>query len=129
MTLEEINIAVDDYFAVHLDAAFWNGLEPEKKLGAVAMAANDILSILNIPIDIISGGSSAIKAIAEQSVYLARNYESMSEGKVATSESVEGISAGYTLIGNNYGISPRAETFIKQAKREFFGGCVRVMRG
>lgn len=129
MTLEEINIAVDDYFTVHLDSAFWNGLEPEKKLGAVAMALDEVLSILNVKLKRITPDCAAIKATAEQAVYLVRNYDSIAEGKVTTSESVEGISAGYTLIGNNYGISPRAETFIKQSKREFFGGCVRVMRG
>ena len=129
MTLSEVNSDVDSYFTAHLDSAYWGGLDAEKKLGAVAMALDDILSILNVTLERITPDSAAVKAVAEQAVYLSRNYESIADGKVATSESVEGISTGYTLIGSSFGISPRAETFIKQSKREFFGGCVRVMRG
>ena len=129
MTLAEVNSAVDSYFTAHLDSEYWRDLEAEKKLGAVAMALDDILSILNVTLERVTPDSAAVKAVAEQAVYLSRNYESIAEGKITTSESVEGVSAGYTLIGSNYGISPRAETFIKQSKREFFGGSVRVMRG
>ena len=129
MTLSEVNSAVDSYFTAHLDYAYWRDLDAEKKLGAVAMAIDDILSILNVTLERITSDSAAVKAVAEQAVYLSRNYESIAEGKVATSESVEGISAGYTLIGSSFGISPRAETFIKQAKSQYFGGSVRVMRG
>lgn len=130
MTGAELSAAVDRYFESHLDAGFWAGLSAAAKNGAVSMACNDVLSELpGIVLDDLSENTYAVKAIAEQAVYLARNYESLNEGKVLTSESVEGLSEGYTLVSSKVGLSFRAEAFIKRAKSAYSGGSVRVSRG
>lgn len=130
MTEVELLPAVDGYFANHLDSAYWGALPPETRNAACAMAANDVLSALpGADLARVKPGSSALKAIAEQSVYLARHYETIADGKVLTSEGVEGISASYTLIGSTFGLSSRAQTFIKRAVREEMGGTTRLTRG
>lgn len=130
MTEAELADAVNAYFASHLDAAFWGGLSAAAKDGAVAMAQSDILAELpGVTLADISTGCFALKAIAEQAVYLARNYDRMTEGKVLTSESVEGLSEGYTLINSKVGLSFRAEAFLKRAKSAFSGATLRVVRG
>lgn len=130
MELSEIRTAVDSYFQTHLDFAYWNTLEDDMRTAAVTMAVSDICSVIpGLTINAITETSAALKAVAEQAVYLTRNYETISEGKVATSESVEGLSTGYSLIGGSFGISPRAEMFISQTKRLLTGGTVRITRG
>ena len=130
MTGAELALAVDNYFAEHLDAVFWGGLSSASRTGAIAMACNDVLGELpGVVLDDLSETDYAVKAIAEQAVYLARNYESLNEGKVLTSESVEGLSEGYTLVSSKVGMSFRAEAFIKRAKSAYSGGSVRVSRG
>lgn len=130
MTGNEIRSAVDSYLASHLDAAFWLGISSESKSAAVSMACNDILGELpGVTLDDLRPDGYAVKAIAEQSVYLARNYESISEGKVLTGEGVSGLSASYTLISSRVGLSFRAEPFIKRAKAAISGGSMRISRG
>ena len=130
MELSEISAAADRYFAVHLDASYWNSLTAENRLAAVTMAVSDICAVIpGLTINAVVDGSAAFKAIAEQAVYLSRHYDTISQGKVETSESVEGISTGYSLIGGSFGISPRAEMFIIQVKRLFCGKTLRVVRG
>jgi hypothetical protein len=53
----------------------------------------------------------------------------MTEGKVVTSESVEGLSTGYTLISEKVGMSIRALSFIRRAKTLVNGGSMRIARG
>lgn len=130
MTPEELSTAVNTYFASHLDSAYWTSLAAATKSSAVTMAVNDVLSL--VPrlesLDDVEDGSYAFKAIAEQAVFLARNYGNLTEGKVVTSENVSGISVGYTLIGNAI-VSSRAEQYIKMAKRAALGGTCRISRG
>ena len=130
MTAAEIATAVDTYFASHLDSAYWSSLASGTKTGAVTMATNDVLA--QIPFlksaEDIEDGSFALKAVAEQAVFLARNYGSTTEGKVVTSESVKDVSTSYTLIGNTV-IASRAEDYIKMAKRAAMGGTCRISRG
>ena len=130
MTESELLSAVDGYFAAHLDRGYWLSLTDDTRAAACAMAANDVLSALpGADLARVKPGSSAIKAIAEQSVYLARHYDTIADGKVLTSEGVEGISASYTLIGSTFGLSSRAQTFIKRAVREETGGTAMLTRG
>ena len=130
MTAEELAAEVDGYLRNHLDATFWNGIAPESKQAAVSMALNDVLSELpGATLRKMCSGSYTFKAVAEQAIFLARNYESMTEGKVVTSESVEGLSTGYTLISDKFGIAPRAASFIKRAKTLTNGGFMRISRG
>lgn len=130
MTLNELSVAVDGYFTEHLDADFWQNLSEKSRRAAVSMAADDVLAELSgISLDKVRAGSYTFKAICEQAVFLARNYESMTEGKVVTSESVEGLSTGYTLISEKVGLSIRAVSFINRAKSLFCGGSMRIVRG
>ena len=130
MTPSELQAAVDVYFASHLDSEYWSSLTTPVKNGAISMAINDILAELpGVTIDKITDGSFAFNAIAEQSVYLARNYSSLTEGKVVTSEGLEGISTGYTIINDKVGISFRASLFIKKAKTSFLGATAKIARG
>jgi hypothetical protein len=94
------------------------------------MSADDVLAELSgLTLDKVAVGSYVFKAICEQAVFLARNYESMTEGKVVTSESLEGLSTGYTLISEKVGLSIRALSFIKRAKTLVNGGSMRIVRG
>ena len=131
MNKVELESAIDAYFSNHLDKAYWESLAVDTRSACVAMAWGDIGAIVTgLTIDRIQSADSAtVKAVAEQAVFLSRHYETIADGKVATSEGVEGVSAGYTLIGSSFGISPRAEIFIKQAKREITGNSVRLQRG
>lgn len=131
MNKVELKTAIDEYFSSHLDKAYWDTLSADTRSAAIAMAWGDIgAMVAGLTIDKIqSADSAAVKAVAEQAVFLTRNYSDISEGKIATSESVEGISTGYSLVGSSFLISPRAETFIKQAKREIYGNSVRISRG
>ena len=130
MTIEELATLVDQYFALHLDSSYWGQLSIDIKMGAISMASSDIFALVpRLSMDTIQSGSAAIKAIAEQAVFLSRNYDQIQEGKVLTSESVEGISAGYTLIGSSFGLSSRASSYIDQAKRENMGSTIRIVRG
>ena len=130
MTEGELLPAVDAYFSNHLDKGYWLALPEDTRNAACVMAANDVLSALpGADLERVKQGSSALKAIAEQSVYLARHYETIADGKVLTSEGVEGISASYTLIGSTFGLSSRAQSFIKRAAREISGNTARISRG
>ncbi|MCD8295003.1 MAG: hypothetical protein LUE27_07165 [Clostridia bacterium] len=130
MTADELYGAVDAYLSSHLDASYWSGLDESARSGAVAMAEFDILAELpGISLDGIGAGSFACMAIAEQAVYLARNYENLSEGRIVTSESVGDVSEGYTVVSDNLGLSFRAAAFIKRAKSELTGGSIRIARG
>ena len=130
MTIEELIAAVNLYFTTHLDSDFWNRLSNESKTGAVTMAKDDVLAELSgVKLEDIDANSYALMAIAEQAVYLARNYEALNEGKVLTGESIDGISESYTLISSRAGLSFRAEAFIKHAKSAALGATVRVSRG
>ena len=129
MTPAELASAVDTYFTAHLDSAYWSGLVVATKTSAVTMATNDVLSLVPSikSLDDVEEGSYAFKAIAEQAVFLARNYGNLTEGKVVTSESVSGLSVGYTLIGNAI-VASRAEQYIKMARRAGLGGSCRITR-
>lgn len=131
MNKVELESAIDVYFSNHLDKAYWESLAVDTRSACVVMALGDIGAIVTgLTIDRIQSADSAtVKAVAEQAVFLSRNYGDISEGKIATSESVEGVSTGYSLIGSSFLISPRAEIFIKQAKREITGNSVRISRG
>lgn len=130
MTREELTTFVDEYLADHLDKSFWQGLDAEKRSASVSMALVDVLAELpGLSLDAMQVSGFAARAVAEQAVFLARNYESINEGKVVTGEGVAGISTSYTMIGDSPGLSFRAISFIKQAKRSILGGTVRISRG
>ena len=95
------------------------------------MAMNDVFAELpGESLKSTQADSFTVKAIAEQAVFLSRNYENVKEGKVVTSESIDGISVGYTLLQNseNYGIFYRAQYYINRQKKSS-GGTVRYSRG
>ncbi len=131
MTDLELSQYVDEYFTSHLDSSYWDGLAAGSKTGAVAMALSDVQAQINgLTLENITSGSAAAKAVAEQAVFLARNYANLTEGKVVTSQGAEGVSDSATLLkGTSIGISFRALPFIKQAKRIILSNSVRLSRG
>lgn len=129
MTEAELLDAVNAYLAKHLDAEFWAGIFETEQAAAVNMALEDVLSqIPGLTLAAMKAGTFAVSAVAEQAVYLARNYENMTEGKIVTGEGLDGISNTYTLIGSP-GLSFRAAAFIKRAKSAISGGTVAIGRG
>lgn len=132
MTDAELLQAVDDYFANHLDATYWSSLTSAQKSGAVTMGKGDVFALLPATktLDKVTDASDPIVCgIAEQAVYLTRNYEEIASGKVVTSEAVSGLSQGYTLINaGSFGMSARALAFVEQAKKAA-GGTVPLLRG
>lgn len=129
MNKEKLKIAVDEHFSEHLDNEFWNKLSPEIKAAAIKMATSDISVEIDFDMEDLPENDYLVMAIAEQAVYLVRNQPEMTEGKVVTSESIEGISTGYTLINADIAISYIAQRFIKRAKRRNFTASLRVGRG
>lgn len=121
-----MTLAADQYFADHLDNNFWGGLTPETKAAALSMAESDITAILVDGFSVVF----AEKAIYEQAVYLARNYETQTAGKITTSETLGPMSESFTLIGADHpGISHRAMLFVKKANASSLGGSVIISRG
>ncbi|MBO4620363.1 MAG: hypothetical protein J5654_09670 [Victivallales bacterium] len=134
MTDAEILTAVNAIFDTHLDGEYWAGLENTRKTAAVKTATLDILArVAWLSQEDIAANSPALYAIAEQAVYLSRNYADQTSGKVITSESVEGLSVGYTLVGGTskwgIGLSPRAEAYLNQLSKSRFKGGIYLTRG
>ncbi len=119
MTFAELQTSVNSYFAVHMDASYWAGLDDTAKANATSTALSDILAAVGLAdVSEIADATPAAKAVAEQAVYLSRNYAEIATGKATTSEGLGDLSASYTLLSDasKWGISPRAQSFIKQAK-------------
>ena len=139
MTYEELQTVVGGILAAHLDAAYWNALDSTSKTAALKMARNDIfaelpsITLADIPV---AGADEnpVCLAIAEQAVYLARNYASDTAqgGKVVASESVDGLSMSYAVSANSntegFEISPRAWKYIAKAKKKNLAD-IRFTRG
>lgn len=136
MTDNELETAIVSAMSTHLDAAYWGTIAAESKTAAINMAKFDVLSrIPGETIDAISAtgatGNPVVLAILEQAVYLLRNYGEQTSGKVITSESVEGLSVGYTLIGDSskIGFSERAAQYVALAKHQARAKGIRFSRG
>lgn len=137
MTCGELETAVDAYFQKHLDASFWAGLSPEQRAGALAMAVSDILGLIpGSSLDSLEPGSLLFKAIAEQAVFLARNYGTMTDGRLVSSQTIDGVSETYVQLNSSSassryaGLSFRAVAFLKALQAASgSGGTVRVARG
>ncbi len=129
MTREELNITVNEYFTEHLGEDFWTALTEKQQKAAVKMALSDVQA--QYPFDLANVNdpdSAVVKAIAEQALHLAQNYEELAENKVVTGESAEGVSNSFSVIGDP-GIGHRAAAFIDQAKEAERGKPVRFFRG
>lgn len=137
MTTQEISTAVNTYLAAHLDSAYWAGLEAAKKTAASAMAADEILARLNMDADALDGASGAgqlvLKAIAEQALFLSRNYAAQASekaGRVEASETIDGVSFSYAITGkgDSLTLSSRADMFLARARKALLAN-VRFARG
>lgn len=90
MNTEDLLTFTNLYFLTHLDKEYWTGLSLDTKTASITMAGSDICTELGV--DVISAESLASqKAVAEQAVFLARNYESLTENKIIKSESLDGV--------------------------------------
>ena len=128
MTDLELLQYVDSYFARHLDSGYWSSLADDTREASVAMALSDVLAEMQVA-EANADNPPMLKAVAEQAVYLARNYSDLTENKIVTGEGVEGISTNYTLLNKNAGLSHRAAAFIQQARTYRICGPVRFGRG
>lgn len=133
MTEAELFECVEAALANHLDASYWSALDESVRRAAVSMAMFDVLAeIPGATLDSVESGSFIVQAIAEQAAYLARNYETMTDGRIATSETIESVSASYSFIGgdaSNARLSFRAAAYIRKAKAAICGAALRVARG
>jgi hypothetical protein len=114
----------ETYFSKHLDKTYWTGLDTETKEAALEMAQNDLN--LNVP----EASDTLKSAYCEQAIFLVRNYQKQTEGKIVTSQTLPpGLSQTFTLLNNeNPGIAPRAQSLLRQAKAELM--CtIRLARG
>ena len=136
MTDAELLTTVTAIMSNHLDKTYWTGLDSDTKVAAVEMAKGDVLA--RLPGQTLAAinnetaqGNPVVLAMAEQAVYLARNYGQQVNGKVVTSEAVEGLSVGYTIIGKaeTLGFSARAEAYLQQAIRANRARGIRFTRG
>lgn len=111
-----------EYFAKHLDKAFWEALDAGTREAALSMATGDIAAL--------GGPETLISAICEQAVYLARNYAKQTEGKVVTGQTLGQMSQTFTLLNREHPeLSPRAVTLVKNYQRGLLAGGVRINRG
>ena len=129
MTQAEVEIVIDDYFNIHLDKDYWTGLTAEVRTACVSMAVSDVCVELNIT-ELDPLNAPSLKAVAEQAVFLSRNYGKQKEGKVVISQTLPpGLSQSFKLLnGDNPIIAPRAKLFIKQAKAAT-SRTIRLVRG
>ena len=131
MNHEELTAEIGSYLRFHIDNGYWVGLSEETRSACVFCGFTDVSARMpGLKIENIAPGALIIGAIAEQALYLSRNYSDIAVGKVATSEGVEGISTGYTLLNSaDIGFSPRAAVILEQVKREKRASGVRLVRG
>lgn len=127
MNFIELRQKVDDYLTSHMDATFWHSRSEAEKTAALSMSKNLVCAELRwTAVD--DSIPEAIYAIAEQAVYLTRNYDAMREGKIVTSEGVGDLSVGYTLLADS-GWSMFAQMFLAQAKKATAPALIRIGRG
>lgn len=120
----------ESYFANHMDAAYWSNLSDAAKNAALSMANRDIAAQIGVP-EVSDRDRNGYFAVCEQAVYLARNYARQATGKEVVGQSLDGVgSQNFQLLNaGSPGISPRALSFIAQAKKDALGGSVRISRG
>ncbi len=120
----------ETYFANHMDAAYWSSLGDAAKSAALAMANNDIAAQIGVT-EVSDRDRNGYFAVCEQAVYLARNYARQATGKEVVGQSLDGVgSQTFQLLNTDKpGISPRALSFIAQARKDALGGSIRISRG
>ena len=137
MTTADLTSAASASLAVHLDAAYWTALAAASKTASLAMAADDVLARLSVSPESIQPGTQAASliahAIAEQALYLSRNYASQASapaGRVTAAESIDGVSVSYSQTGSteSIGFSARAELYINRARKALLAS-LRLSRG
>lgn len=139
MTDAEISAAVETYFANHLDATYWAGLNSTIKAQVVSMAKSDVAIELppSFRFDTLPDPETenvrpwksdfTVGAIAEQAVFLARNYSSQTNGRVVQSQTLGELSQTFKYLSDGT-LAPRAVNFIKRAKSVSARG-VFIQRG
>lgn len=120
-------ITPDEYFAVHLDADYWNKQDEAKRKAALAMAEQIVMSQLPA---CITKNDTVCRAIYEQAVFLLRNHSAQTSGKVVSSQTIGELSQSFTLINSNgrANIAPNAQLFIDMARRAM-PRTIKVCRG
>jgi len=131
MTDSELKNAVFSAISAGLDAEFWadNAL---KQTAAYNSAKNDVFArVSGLSLDAITPGiqTPVVMAIAEQALYLLRNYAEQSTGQAVASESVDGLAVAYGVINKSDGIlSPRALAYLDNIKTEMKRAAISGIR-
>lgn len=130
MTDSELKNAVFSAISAGLDADFWadNAL---KQTAAYNSAKNDLFArVSGLSLDTITAAiqTPVIMAIAEQALYLLRNYEEQASGPGIAAESVDGISITYSGNGGDSIMSPRSLAYIDQIKAEMKRAAISGIR-
>lgn len=135
MTDAELFNAVSNVLHAGLDADFWRS-NSAKQTAAYNTAKNDIFArVSGLTLDKITPeNTNVVLAIAEQAVWLLRNYEQQTTGQKVASESVDGASTTYAdiTLGGDGIISPRALAYLDQIKADMKRAAicnVRFIRG
>jgi hypothetical protein len=83
------------------------------------------MAVLDLGADTAVEGEA--QAACEQAVYLARNHDAQTKGRVVVGQSIEGMSQTFALIGDakDIGIAPRARHLMRLAR----GRTVTLGRG
>lgn len=102
------------YFETHLDADYWAALTEAKRTAALAMAEKQIAAV--------SGTQECPDAVCEQAVWLIRNHDNQTAGRIVTGQTLEGMgSQSFELLGSRTGryagIAPAAELLLKALPR------------
>lgn len=127
MTDTEILAAVNAYFTNHLDHETWAKKNDQEKKNLVSMSKLDVCACIpSLNVENLEDPESAsyrpckadffIAAIAEQSIFLARNYAERSTGRVVQSQSIGNLSQTYQYLAGDGELCARANSFVKKLR-------------
>lgn len=118
---------VNEYLALHLQAAFWSSLDADKKNAAFKMACDDVCACLGIteidPLRIFQ-----VCAVSEQAVFLAENYDELKIKREVKSEKIDGVGSREYRLPENSDFSPRALAFLERESKSL-NGLLNISRG
>lgn len=128
MTDPEIITAVNAYLSNHLDGEYWRAKNETEKGQVIAMAKMEVCACVPfLDVERLEDPESAstrpgkadffIAAIAEQALFLSRNYAERNQDRVVQSETVGPLSQTFAYLSSNGDLCSRANTFLKRLKR------------
>lgn len=94
--MNDLRMAANEYFSLHLERNVWESLSSEEQLAALANAVDDLTDYARI---VLSAESGAVqRAICEQALWLVKRLRNQPQ---IVSESIEGLGSRSYLVGND----------------------------